>query len=195
MPLVPMVIEQTGRGERAYDIYSLLLKQRIVFINSAIDDNLASLVVAQLLYLDAEDNEKDIMLYINSPGGIVTSGMAIFDTMRYIKSDVSTICIGQAASMAAILLAAGVKGKRFCLPNSRVMIHQPLGGAQGQASDISIAAEEILKLKKKLNGILADATGKKITQVEKDTDRDYFLSAEEALKYGLVDEIYEERKK
>ncbi len=190
MPLVPMVIEQSGRGERSYDIYSLLLKQRIVFINSEIEDNMASLVVAQLLYLEAEDPEKDISLYINSPGGVVTAGLAIYDTMNYIKPDVSTICIGQAASMGALLLAAGAKGKRIALPNSRIMIHQPLGGAQGQASDIQIAAEEILKLKAKLNGILAEATGKTVKQIEKDTDRNYFLSAEEAMKYKLIDKVY-----
>lgn len=190
MALVPMVIEQSGRGERAYDIYSLLLKQRIIFINSAIEDNMASLVVAQLLYLEAEDPDKDISLYINSPGGVITSGLAIYDTMNYIKPDVSTICIGQAASMGAILLTAGAKGKRIALPNSRIMIHQPLGGAQGQASDIQIAAEEILKVKKTLNNILSKTTGKPIKTIEKDSDRDLFMSAEEALKYGIIDKIY-----
>ena len=190
MSLVPMVIEQSGRGERAYDIYSLLLKQRIIFINSAIEDNMASLVVAQLLYLEAEDPEKDISLYINSPGGIITSGLAIYDTMNYIKPDVTTICIGQAASMGAILLTAGTKGKRIALPNSRIMIHQPLGGAQGQASDIQIAAEEILKTKKALNDILSKTTGKSIKKIEHDSDRDMFMSAEEALKYGIIDKIY-----
>ncbi len=190
MTLVPMVIEQSGRGERAYDIYSLLLKQRIIFINSVIEDNMASLVVAQLLYLEAEDPDKDISLYINSPGGVITSGLAIYDTMNYIKPDVTTICIGQAASMGAILLTAGAKGKRIALPNSRIMIHQPLGGAQGQASDIQIAAEEILKTKKALNDILSKTTGKSIKKIEKDSDRDMFMSAEEALKYGIIDKIY-----
>ncbi|MDA3886429.1 MAG: ATP-dependent Clp endopeptidase proteolytic subunit ClpP [Candidatus Delongbacteria bacterium] len=194
MGLVPMVIEQSGRGERAYDIYSLLLKQRIIFINSAIEDNMASLVVAQLLYLEAEDPDKDISLYINSPGGVITSGLAIYDTMNYIKPDVSTICIGQAASMGAILLTAGTKGKRIALPNSRIMIHQPLGGAQGQASDIQIAAEEILKVKKTLNNILSGTTGKTINKIEKDSDRDMFMSAEEALKYGIIDKIYTSNK-
>lgn len=193
MALVPMVVEQSGRGERAYDIYSLLLKQRIIFINSEIEDNMASLIVAQLLYLEAEDPEKDISLYINSPGGVVTSGMAIFDTMNYIKPDVSTICIGQAASMGALLLASGAKGKRIALPNARIMIHQPLGGAQGQASDIKIAAEEILKLRDKLNQILADATSKPLEEIEKDTDRNYFLSAQEALEYGLIDKIFDKK--
>ncbi|MBN2789243.1 MAG: ATP-dependent Clp endopeptidase proteolytic subunit ClpP [Candidatus Delongbacteria bacterium] len=190
MPLVPMVIEQSGRGERAYDIYSLLLKQRIIFINSEIEDNMASLVVAQLLYLEAEDPDKDISLYINSPGGVITSGLAIYDTMNYIKPDVTTICIGQAASMGAILLTAGTKGKRIALPNSRIMIHQPLGGAHGQASDIQIAAEEIIKVKKKLNEILSSTTGKSISKIEKDSDRNLFMSADEALKYGLIDKIY-----
>ena len=190
MALVPMVIEQSGRGERAYDIYSLLLKQRIIFINSEIEDNMASLVVAQLLYLEAEDPDKDISLYINSPGGIITSGMAIYDTMNYIKPDVTTICIGQAASMGAILLTAGTKGKRIALPNSRIMIHQPLGGAQGQASDIQIAAEEIIRAKKILNGILSETTGNSIKKIEKDSDRNLFMSAKEALDYGLIDKIY-----
>ncbi|HQO09293.1 MAG TPA: ATP-dependent Clp endopeptidase proteolytic subunit ClpP [Clostridiales bacterium] len=194
MTLIPMVIEQSGRGERAYDIYSLLLKQRIIFINSEIDDNLASLVVAQLLFLEAEDTDKDISLYINSPGGVVTAGLAIFDTMNYIKPDVSTICIGQAASMGAVLLAAGKKGKRIALPNSRIMIHQPWGGAQGQASDIMIAAEEIKKTKQTLNQILADTTGNPLKKIEKDTDRNYFLSAKEALDYGLIDKIYTSNK-
>ncbi len=194
MPLVPMVIEQTGRGERAYDIYSLLLKQRIIFINSPIEDNMASLVVAQLLFLEAEDPEKDISIYINSPGGVVTAGLAIMDTMNYIKCDVSTICIGQAASMGAVLLAAGTKGKRIALPNSRVMIHQPLGGAEGQASDIKIAAQEILKIRDVLNKILAEATGKTLKKIEDDTDRNFFMTAEEALKYGIIDEIYSRKK-
>ena len=194
MPLVPMVIEQTGRGERAYDIYSLLLKQRIIFINSPIEDSMASLVVAQLLFLEAEDPEKDISLYINSPGGVVTSGLAIMDTMNYIKCDISTICIGQAASMGAVLLAAGTKGKRIALPNSRIMIHQPLGGAEGQASDIKIAAQEILKTRDQLNKILAEATGKTLKKIEEDTDRNFFMSSEEALKYGIIDEIFRNKK-
>jgi ATP-dependent Clp protease protease subunit len=195
MALIPMVIEQSGRGERAYDIYSLLLKQRIIFINSEIDDNMASLVVAQLLYLEAEDTDKDISLYINSPGGVVTAGLAIYDTMNYIKPDVSTICIGQAASMGAVLLTAGKKGKRIALPNSRIMIHQPWGGAQGQASDIMIAAEEIRKTRETLNKILSDTTGKNLKKIEKDTDRNYFLSAEQALEYGLIDKIFTSNKK
>lgn len=190
MTLVPMVIEQSGRGERAYDIYSLLLKQRIIFINSEIEDNMASVVVAQLLYLEAEDPDKDISLYINSPGGVITSGLAIYDTMNYIKPDITTICIGQAASMGAILLTAGTKGKRIALPNSRIMIHQPMGGAQGQASDIQIAAEEIIRAKKTLNGILSETTGNSIKKIEKDSDRNLFMSAEEALKYGIIDKIY-----
>ncbi|MBU4485877.1 MAG: ATP-dependent Clp endopeptidase proteolytic subunit ClpP [Candidatus Delongbacteria bacterium] len=194
MPLIPMVIEQSGRGERAYDIYSLLLKQRIIFINSEIEDNLASLVVAQLLYLEAEDPDKDISLYINSPGGVVTAGFAIYDTINYIKPDVSTICIGQAASMGAILLAAGKKGKRIALPHSRIMIHQPWGGTQGQASDIMIAAEEIKKTRETLNNILSQTTGKPLKKIEKDTDRNYFLSAKEALDYGLIDKIYSTNK-
>ncbi len=187
--LVPMVIEQTSKGERSYDIYSRLLKERIIFLSDEVNDVTASLVVAQLLFLDAEDPGKDIFLYINSPGGSVTAGMAIFDTMQYIKSDVSTICVGMAASMGAFLLAAGAKGKRFALPNSTVMIHQPLGGAQGQASDIKIHAEYILKIKDKLNRILSERTGKPLEQIEKDTDRDNFLSADEAKEYGLVDEV------
>lgn len=187
--LVPMVIEQTSKGERSFDIYSRLLKERIIFLSDEVNDVTASLVVAQLLFLDAEDPGKDIFLYINSPGGSVTAGMAIFDTMQYIKSDVSTICVGMAASMGAFLLAAGAKGKRFALPNSTIMIHQPLGGAQGQASDIKIHAEYILKIKDKLNRILSERTGKPLEQVEKDTDRDNFLSADEAKEYGLVDEV------
>lgn len=187
--LVPMVVEQTGRSERAYDIYSRLLKERIIFLSTPIDDSVASLVIAQLLFLEAEDGEKDINLYINSPGGIITSGMAILDTMNFIKPAVSTIVVGQAASMGALLLAAGEKGKRYALPNARVMIHQPLGGAEGQASDIVIAAEEIQRTKLKLNQMLAKFTGKKPSQIEKDADRNNFMSAEEAVKYGLVDEI------
>jgi ATP-dependent Clp protease protease subunit len=189
VPLVPMVVEQSNRGERAYDIYSRLLKDRIIFIGSPIDDNVANLVVAQLLFLAAEDPEKDIHLYINSPGGSVTAGMAIFDTMQFIKPDVSTICIGLAASMGAFLLAAGEKGKRFALPNSEVMIHQPLGGAQGQASDIKIHADWILRTKDQLNRILAERTGQSLERIAKDTDRDNFMSAEEAKNYGLVDDV------
>ncbi|NQV16604.1 ATP-dependent Clp endopeptidase proteolytic subunit ClpP [bacterium] len=191
--LVPMVVEQTGRSERAYDIYSRLLKERIIFLSTPIDDNVASLVIAQLLFLEAEDSEKDINLYINSPGGIITSGMAIMDTMHFIKPAVSTIVVGQASSMGALLLAAGEKGKRFALPNSRIMIHQPMGGAEGQASDIVIAAEEIQKTKKKLNKMLATFCNKRLAQVEKDADRNYFMSAEDAKTYGLIDEILEKR--
>jgi ATP-dependent Clp protease protease subunit len=189
MPLIPMVIEQTGRGERSYDIYSRLLKERIVFLSTQVDDAVANNIIAQLLFLEAEDNEKDIYLYINSPGGVVTAGMAIYDTMQYIKSDVSTICLGQAASMGALLLAAGHAGKRFSLPNSRIMIHQPLGGAQGQATDIEIQAKEILRIKKEINNILVHHTGQTYDNIEKDTDRDNFMSAEEAKKYGLIDSI------
>ncbi len=191
--LVPMVVEQTGRSERAYDIYSRLLKERIIFLSTPIDDNVASLIVAQLLFLEAEDSEKDINLYINSPGGIITSGMAILDTMNFIKPDVSTIVVGQASSMGALLLGAGAKGKRYTLPNSRIMIHQPLGGTEGQASDIVIAAEEIQKTKHKLNKMLAKFCGKRVSQVEKDADRNYFMSAQEAVEYGIVDEIFEKR--
>jgi len=191
--LVPMVVEQTGRSERAYDIYSRLLKERIIFLSTPIDDNVASLVVAQLLFLEAEDAEKDINLYINSPGGIITSGMAILDTMNFIKPDVSTIVVGQASSMGALLLGAGAKGKRYTLPNSRIMIHQPLGGTEGQASDIVIAAEEIQKTKQKLNQMLAKFCGKRVTQIEKDADRNYFMSAKEAVAYGIVDAILEKR--
>lgn len=187
--LVPVVVEQTSKGERSYDIYSRLLKERIIFLSEEVNDVSASLVVAQLLFLDAEDPGKDIHLYINSPGGSVTAGMAIYDTMKYIKSDVCTICIGMAASMGAFLLAAGKKGKRYALPNSTIMIHQPLGGVQGQASDIKIHTEYLLKIKEKLNRILSENTGKPLEQVEKDTDRDNFLSAEEAKSYGLIDEV------
>lgn len=186
---IPMVVEQSGRGERAYDIYSRLLKERIIFLGGGIDDNVANLVIAQLLFLEAEDPDKDIHLYINSPGGVVTAGMAIFDTMNYIKSPVSTICVGQAASMGALLLAAGEKGKRFSLGHSRIMIHQPLGGFQGQATDISIHAKEILRMKDELNMILAELTGQQKDKVETDTDRDYFMSAEDARAYGLIDLI------
>lgn len=187
--LVPMVVEQTSKGERSYDIYSRLLKERIIFLSEEVNDVSASLVVAQLLFLDAEDPGKDIHLYINSPGGSVTAGMAIYDTMQYIKSDVCTICIGMAASMGAFLLAAGKKGKRYALPNSTIMIHQPLGGVQGQASDIKIHTEYLLKVKEKLNKILSENTGKPLEQIEKDTDRDNFLSSAEAKEYGLIDEV------
>lgn len=189
--LVPMVIEQTSKGERSFDIYSRLLKERIIFLSDEVNDVTASLVIAQLLFLDAEDPGKDIYLYINSPGGSVSAGMGIYDTMQYIKSDVSTICVGMAASMGAFLLAAGAKGKRYSLPNSTIMIHQPLGGARGQASDIKIHAEHILKTKAKLNKILSQRTGKPLEQVEKDTDRDNFLDADEAKEYGLVDQVME----
>lgn len=187
--LVPMVVEQEGRGERAYDIYSRLLKDRIVFIGTPIDDTVANLIIAQLLFLQMQDPAKDINVYINSPGGSVTSGLAIYDTMRFVKPDVCTYCIGQAASMGAVLLAAGTKGKRFALPNSRIMIHQPWGGVQGTAADISIQATEILKLKDRINGILAFHTGKSKEELEKDTDRDFFMSADEAKGYGLIDEV------
>ena len=193
MALIPMVVEQTDRGERSYDIYSKLLEERIIFITGEINDAVANTVVAELLYLEAKDSTKDIDIYINSPGGSVTSGLAIYDTMNFIKCDVSTICIGMAASMAAFLLSSGKKGKRYALPSSEIMIHQPLGGAQGQASDIKIQAEHILALKKKLNSVLAANTGKPIEQIEKDTDRDNYLSAEEALEYGLIDKIFVSR--
>ncbi len=189
MGLIPTVIETTGRGERAFDIYSRLLKERIVFLGTAINDHIANLTVAQLLFLAAEDPEKDIHLYVNSPGGSVTAGLAIYDTMQYIKPAVSTICVGMAASMGAVLLAAGAEGKRFTLPNSRIMIHQPHGGAQGQASDIEIQAREILKMRKQLNEILAKHSGQTLDRLENDTDRDNFMSAEEAATYGLVDEV------
>lgn len=193
MGLVPMVIEQTGRGERAFDIFSRLLKERIIFLGSAIDDNVASLAIAQLLFLEAEDPEKDVYMYINSPGGYVSAGLAIYDTMQYIKPDVATICMGQASSMGALLLAAGADGKRAALPHSRVMIHQPLGGAQGQASDIEIQAKEILTLRAKLNDILVHHTGQPVEKIEIDTDRNYFMSAAEAKEYGIIDEIMERR--
>ncbi|PLX20294.1 ATP-dependent Clp endopeptidase, proteolytic subunit ClpP [Candidatus Parcubacteria bacterium] len=189
MPLIPTVIEKSTHGERAYDIYSRLLKDRIIFLGEPVTDHVANIVIAQLLFLDAEQKNKDIKFYINSPGGSVTAGLAIYDTMQYIKSDVSTICIGMAASMAAVLLASGAKGKRFCLPNSEVMIHQVMGGAEGQASDIKIRAEHILKIKERLNNILSTHTGQKIAKVEKDSDRDKFMGAEEAKKYGLIDKI------
>ncbi|MBM3266760.1 MAG: ATP-dependent Clp endopeptidase proteolytic subunit ClpP [Candidatus Sericytochromatia bacterium] len=187
--LVPMVVEQTSRGERAYDIYSRLLKERIIFLGTPIDDMIASLTIAQLLFLEAEDPTKDIYLYVNSPGGVVTSGMAIYDTMAYIKPQVSTICIGQAASMGAFLLAAGAPGKRIALPNARIMIHQPLGGAQGQATDIEIQAAEILRIKRRLNELLSIHTGQPLKKVEKDTDRDFYMSPQEAKEYGLIDEV------
>jgi ATP-dependent Clp protease protease subunit len=193
MPLIPMVVEQTNRGERAYDIYSRLLKDRIIFIGSPIDDNVANLVVAQLLFLQAEDPAKDINLYINSPGGSVTAGMAIFDTIQHIKPDVSTICVGLAASMGAFLLAAGTKGKRFALPNSEVMIHQPLGGVRGQASDIKIHADWILRTRRKINEILSERTGQPLEKIERDTDRDHFMDAYEAKEYGLIDEVITRR--
>jgi len=194
MNYMPIVIEQVGRGERAYDIYSRLLKDRIVFLGGPIEDNLANTVVAQLLHLEGEDPERDIYMYINSPGGIISSGLAIYDTMQYIRPKVSTICIGQAASMAALLLAAGEKGKRTALPNSRIMIHQPMGGAQGQASDIQIQAKEILYLRERMNEILHKHTGKSIPQLVEDTDRNYFMSATEALEYGIIDEVITMRK-
>ncbi|OIP32112.1 ATP-dependent Clp endopeptidase, proteolytic subunit ClpP [bacterium CG2_30_54_10] len=193
MTLVPIVIEQSSRGERAYDIYSRLLKDRIVFIGGGIEDQLADLIIAQLLFLESEDPEKDISVYINSPGGVVTAGMAIYDTMQYIKSDVSTICVGQAASMGAVLLAAGSPGKRYALPNSRIMIHQPLGGAQGQASDIEIQAGEIIRIKDKLNDILVHHTGQPLKRIKKDTDRDFFMSASEAKEYGIIDEVVQRK--
>ena len=192
--LVPTVVEQTGRGERAYDIYSRLLKERIIFLGTAIDDTVANLVIAQLLFLQSEDPEKDISIYINSPGGVVTAGLAIYDTMQFLKCDITTYCVGQAASMGAVLLAAGTKGKRYALPNARIMIHQPLGGAQGQATDINIQAQEIMRIKQILNSILADHSGRSIEDLEKDTDRDNFMSAEQAVEYGLVDEVVEHAK-
>jgi ATP-dependent Clp protease protease subunit len=192
--LVPMVVEQTGRGERGYDIYSRLLKDRIVFIGTPIDDNVANLIIAQMLYLQSEDPAKDINLYINSPGGSVTSGLAIYDTIQFVKCDVTTYCIGQASSMAAVLLAAGSKGKRFALPNARIMIHQPWGGVQGQASDISIQAKEILRMRDRLNEILSLHTGKPIETIAKDTDRDFFMSAAESRDYGLVDDVVKSRR-
>jgi ATP-dependent Clp protease protease subunit len=190
---VPYVIEQTSKGERSYDIYSRLLKDRIVFISGEIDDYMSNVVIAQLLFLEAEDPDKDISIYINSPGGSITAGMAIFDTMEYIKPDVSTICVGMAASMGAFLLAAGEKGKRYALANAEVMIHQPLGGAKGQASDIKIQADRIVKLRKDLNNILSQKTGKPLKQIEKDTDRDFFMTAEEAVAYGLIDKVFTKR--
>ncbi len=193
MPLIPMVVEQSNRGERAYDIYSRLLKDRIIFIGSPIDNEVANLIVAQLLFLESEDPEKDISFYINSPGGVVTAGMAIYDTIQYIKPDVATVCIGQAASMGALLLTAGAKGKRFALPNSRIMIHQPLGGTQGQATDIQIQANEILRMKETLNDILSTHTGQKIEKIAEDTERDFFMSAEQSREYGIIDRVVADR--
>ena len=189
MAMIPFVVEQTGRGERSYDIYSRLLKDRIIFLGGEIDDHLANLIIAQLLFLDSEDPEKDIFLYINSPGGVVTGGLAIYDTIQYLKAPVSTICVGQAASMGAVLLAAGAAGKRFSLPNSRIMIHQPLGGFRGQASDIHIHAQEILRMRDILNGIIAHHTGQSVEKIAADTERDFFMSSEEACNYGIIDSI------
>ena len=191
--LVPMVVEQTARGERAYDIYSRLLKERVIFLVGQVEDHMANLVVAQLLYLESENPDKDISIYINSPGGVVTSGLAIYDTMQFVKPDVSTLCIGQAASMGALLLAGGAEGKRFCLPHSRVMIHQPLGGFQGQATDIEIHAREILSMRERLNTILANHTGQSMETISTDTDRDNFMSAETAMEYGLIDKVLDSR--
>ena len=193
MNFIPTVVEQTGRGERAYDLYSRLLRDRIVFLGSAIGDEVAALVTAQLLFLESEDPDKDIHFYINSPGGSVTAGLAIYDTMQYIKPDVSTLCVGQAASMGALLLAAGAKGKRFALPHARVMIHQPLGGAEGQASDIEIQAKEVLRIREQLNHILSQHTGQSLDKIAQDTDRDFFFSPEQALEYGLIDQVVENR--
>lgn len=193
MALVPMVVEQTSRGERSYDIFSRLLKERIIFLTGQVEDHMANLITAQMLFLEAENPEKDIFLYINSPGGVITAGMSIYDTMQFIKPDVSTICMGQACSMGAFLLTAGAEGKRFCLPNSRVMIHQPLGGFQGQATDIEIHAKEILKVKSRMNELMAKHTGKTLEEIERDTERDRFLSADEAVEYGLVDSVFTRR--
>ena len=193
MPLIPMVIEQSSRGERAYDIYSRLLKDRIIFLGTAMNDEIANLIIAQLLFLESEDPDKDINFYINSPGGLVTAGLAVYDTMQYIKPDIATVCIGQAASMGAVLLAAGTHGKRYSLPNSRILIHQPMGGFQGQASDIEIQAKEILRMKERLNEILVAHTAKQIEDIQKDTDRDFFMSGEEAKKYGIIDHVIANR--
>lgn len=193
MPLIPMVIEQSSRGERAYDIYSRLLKDRIIFLGTAMNDEVANLLIAQLLFLESEDPDKDINFYVNSPGGIVTSGLAVYDTMQYIKPDIATVCIGQAASMGALLLTAGTKGKRYSLPNARILIHQPMGGFQGQASDIEIQAKEILRMKETLNQILVRHTGKDLSQIQNDTDRDFFMSGVEAKKYGIIDHVIENR--
>jgi ATP-dependent Clp protease protease subunit len=193
VPLIPMVIEQSSRGERAYDIYSRLLKDRIIFLGTAMNDEIANLIIAQLLFLESEDPDKDINFYINSPGGLVTAGLAVYDTMQYIKPDIATVCIGQAASMGAVLLAAGTHGKRYSLPNSRILIHQPMGGFQGQASDIEIQAKEILRMKERLNEILVAHTAKQIEDIQKDTDRDFFMSGEEAKKYGIIDHVIANR--
>ncbi|UCF81830.1 MAG: ATP-dependent Clp endopeptidase proteolytic subunit ClpP [Acidobacteriota bacterium] len=193
MPLIPIVVEQTPRGERAYDIYSRLLKDNIVFIGTPVTDDIANVVIAQMLFLEAEDPGKDIYVYVNCPGGSVTAGLAIYDTMQFVKPNVSTICIGQAASMGALILSAGTEGKRFALPNSRIIIHQPLGGFQGQASDVSIQAQEILRIRKRLNEILAKHTGQPLDKIEKDTDRDFIMAAEDALSYGMVDKVLEQR--
>jgi len=194
MPLIPIVIEQSSRGERAYDIYSRLLKERIIFLGSAIDDDVANIVIAQLLFLEAEDPKRDITLYINSPGGLVSAGLAIYDTIQYIKPDISTLCLGQAASMGALLLAAGAEGKRYTLPNSRILIHQPMGGFQGQATDIDIHAKEILRLRARLNEILAHHTGQPLDRIQQDTERDFFMSGDEARAYGIVDHVIAKRK-
>lgn len=193
MTLIPMVVEQTGRGERAYDIYSRLLKDRIIFLGTAVDDNVANLIVAQLLFLESEDPDKDIHLYINSPGGLVSAGLAIYDTMQYVKPDVSTICIGQAASMGALLLSGGAAGKRFALPNSRILIHQPLGGAQGQATDIDIQAKEILRVREELANILVKHTGQHVEKIHRDTERDFFMTGPQAREYGIIDRVIEKR--
>jgi ATP-dependent Clp protease protease subunit len=195
MNLIPMVVEQSPRGERAYDIYSRLLKERIIFLGTSVSDEIASLIIAQILFLEAEDPDKDITFYINSPGGIVTAGLAIYDTMRYVRCDIATLCMGQAASMGALLLAAGTHGKRYALPNSRILIHQPMGGFHGQATDIDIHAQEILRMRNDLNRILAQHTGQNIRKIKKDTERDYFMSAEEAKKYGIIDKVLEKRAK
>jgi len=193
MNLIPMVVEQSPRGERAYDIYSRLLKERIIFLGTPVTDEIASLIIAQMLFLEAEDPDKDITFYVNSPGGVVTAGLAIYDTMRYVRCEIATLCMGQAASMGALLLAAGTKGKRYALPNSRILIHQPMGGFQGQATDIDIHAQEILRMRNDLNKILALHTGQNIRKIKKDTERDYFMSAEEAKKYGIIDRVLEKR--
>jgi len=193
MSLIPMVVEQSPRGERAYDIYSRLLKERIIFLGTAVNDDVANVIIAQLLFLEAEDPDKDITFYVNSPGGVVTAGLAIYDTMQYIKCDIATLCLGQAASMGAVLLAAGTNGKRYSLPNSRIMIHQPMGGFQGQATDIDIHAKEILRMRKDLNSILAKHTGKTVKKIGSDTERDFFMSAAEAKKYGIVDKVLVQR--
>ena len=194
MNLIPMVVEQSPRGERAYDIYSRLLKERIVFLGTPVNDEIASLIIAQILFLEAEDPDKDITFYINSPGGTVTAGLAVYDTMNYVRCDIATLCMGQAASMGALLLAAGTNGKRYALPNSRILIHQPMGGFQGQATDIDIHAQEILRMREDLNRILANHTGQNIKKITKDTDRDYFMSAQEAVEYGIIDRVLEKRK-